>query len=45
MTDAPEIVIVGAGVAGAAMAIVLARQGRSVLLLEKSTRHVTETDG
>jgi len=45
MTDTPEIVIVGAGVAGAAMAIVLARQGRSVLMLEKSARHVDRVRG
>lgn len=32
----PEIVVVGAGTAGASMAIALARQGRKVLLLEKS---------
>jgi 2-polyprenyl-6-methoxyphenol hydroxylase-like FAD-dependent oxidoreductase len=45
MTDTPEVVIVGAGVAGAAMAIVLARQGRAVLLLEKTTRHIDRVRG
>jgi len=45
MTDAPEIVVVGAGVAGAAMAIVLARRGHSVLMLEKSTEHIDKVRG
>lgn len=33
--DTPEVVIVGAGTAGASAAITLARQGRKVLLVEK----------
>ncbi len=45
MADSPDVVIVGAGVAGAAMAIVLARQGRAVLMLEKSTRHIDRVRG
>ncbi len=45
MSHTAEIVIVGAGVAGASMAIVLARQGRSVLLLEKSKQHVDRVRG
>lgn len=45
MSEAPEIVIVGAGVAGAGMAIVLARQGHSVLLLEKSKTHQDRVRG
>jgi 2-polyprenyl-6-methoxyphenol hydroxylase-like FAD-dependent oxidoreductase len=45
MAESPEIVIVGAGVAGAALSIVLARQGRSVLLLEKSARHADRVRG
>lgn len=45
MDDASEIVIVGAGVAGASMAIVLARQGHSVVLLEKSQAHVDRVRG
>jgi squalene monooxygenase len=32
----PEVIVVGAGTAGASLAIALARQGRKVLLLEKS---------
>ena len=43
--ETPDVVIVGAGVAGASMAIVLARQGRSVLLLEKSKKHVDRVRG
>ena len=43
-TDA-EVVIVGAGVAGSAMAIVLARLGFAVLLLEKSSVHVDRIRG
>jgi 2-polyprenyl-6-methoxyphenol hydroxylase-like FAD-dependent oxidoreductase len=41
--DLHEVIIVGAGIAGAALATVLARAGRDVLLLEKSeafTDHV-----
>lgn len=45
MSENPEIVIVGAGVAGASMAIVLARKGLSVLLLEKSTQFVDRIRG
>jgi 2-polyprenyl-6-methoxyphenol hydroxylase-like FAD-dependent oxidoreductase len=45
VTDSPEIVVVGAGVAGAAMAIVLAREGHSVLVLEKSTQHIDKVRG
>ena len=37
MTRAPDVAIVGAGVAGAALAVVLARRGVSVLLLEKQS--------
>jgi len=36
----PDAVIVGAGIAGSALAIALARSGYSVTLLEKSTAHV-----
>ena len=45
MAETPEILIVGAGVAGAAMAIVLARCGHSVLILEKSETHVDRVRG
>lgn len=41
----PEIVVVGAGVAGSALAIVLARAGREVVLLEKSRTHVDRVRG
>jgi menaquinone-9 beta-reductase len=44
MRDA-EIVIVGAGVAGSALAAVLARRGVPVLLLEKTERHVDRVRG
>jgi 2-polyprenyl-6-methoxyphenol hydroxylase-like FAD-dependent oxidoreductase len=40
-----EIVIVGAGVAGAAMAIVLVRRGHSVLMLDKSKVHLDKVRG
>jgi menaquinone-9 beta-reductase len=40
-----EVVIVGAGIAGGALATVLARQGRRVLLLEKTTVHVDRVRG
>lgn len=33
--DSPEVIIVGAGTAGASAAVTLARQGRKVLLVEK----------
>ena len=45
MGEKPEIIIVGAGVAGAAMAIALARVGLSSLLLEKSTQFVDRIRG
>ena len=45
MDESRDVVIVGAGVAGATMAIVLARQGLSVLLLEKSKTHVDRVRG
>jgi flavin-dependent dehydrogenase len=38
MSENAEIVIIGAGVAGAAMAITLARRGLSVLVLETNMR-------
>jgi flavin-dependent dehydrogenase len=37
MTEHHEVVIVGAGIGGAALATVLARAGRDVLLLERQT--------
>jgi 2-polyprenyl-6-methoxyphenol hydroxylase-like FAD-dependent oxidoreductase len=42
---APEVVIVGGGIAGPALAIVLARAGRSVLLLEQSEAYVDRVRG
>jgi 2-polyprenyl-6-methoxyphenol hydroxylase-like FAD-dependent oxidoreductase len=41
----PDAVIVGAGIAGSALAIALARSGFSVILLEKSTVHVDRVRG
>jgi menaquinone-9 beta-reductase len=41
----PDAVIVGAGIAGSALAVSLARSGYSVTLLEKSTVHVDRVRG
>src|SRR5215467_8465769 len=41
----PDAVIVGAGIAGSALAIALARSGFSVTLLEKSAVHVDRVRG
>jgi flavin-dependent dehydrogenase len=41
----PDAVIVGAGIAGSAIAIALARSGYSITLLEKSTIHVDRVRG
>jgi menaquinone-9 beta-reductase len=43
--DRPDVVIVGAGIAGSALAIALARSGHGVVLLEKSTVHVDRVRG
>jgi menaquinone-9 beta-reductase len=43
--NTPDAVIVGAGIAGSALAISLARSGYSVALLEKSTAHVDRVRG
>ncbi len=45
MSKDAEVVIAGAGVAGSSMAIVLARLGIAVLLLEKSSVHVDRIRG
>src|SRR5689334_22815587 len=41
----PDAVIVGAGIAGSALAIALARTGINVIMLEKSTVHVDRVRG
>jgi 2-polyprenyl-6-methoxyphenol hydroxylase-like FAD-dependent oxidoreductase len=38
-----EAVVVGGGLAGAAFAITLARQGRPVVVLEKTTAPITRS--
>jgi 2-polyprenyl-6-methoxyphenol hydroxylase-like FAD-dependent oxidoreductase len=43
--DNPEVVIVGAGIGGSALATVLARGGISTLALEKSTVHLDHVRG
>ena len=46
LPDRPyDVVIVGAGIAGGALATVLARQGRKVLLLEKTVEHMDRVRG
>ena len=45
ISENAEIIIIGAGVAGASMAITLARRGVSVLVLEKSLVHVDRIRG
>ena len=41
----PEVVIVGAGIGGSALATVLARAGIAVMILEKSLVHVDHVRG
>lgn len=41
----PDIVIVGGGIGGSALATVMARKGFDVLLLEKTTEHVDRVRG
>jgi menaquinone-9 beta-reductase len=41
----PDVVIVGAGIAGSALAVSLAGSGHGVMLLEKSTVHVDRVRG
>ena len=45
MPDNPEVVVVGGGIGGSALATVLARAGISVLILEKSPVHVDHVRG
>lgn len=45
MDNSPEIVVVGAGVGGGAMACVLARAGLDVAVLERSEHHVDRVRG
>jgi 2-polyprenyl-6-methoxyphenol hydroxylase-like FAD-dependent oxidoreductase len=45
MTAAPEIVIVGGGIGGGALATVLAREGQSVAVLERDIRAVDRVRG
>lgn len=40
-----DVVIVGAGISGGALATALARQGRRVLMLEKTTEHLDRVRG
>jgi len=44
-TDEAEVVVVGGGVAGSALAIALARAGHAVTILEKSVEHVDRVRG
>lgn len=45
MNDAPEIAVVGGGIGGGALATVLARDGRSVAVLERDPRAVDRVRG
>jgi menaquinone-9 beta-reductase len=45
MAQSPEIVIVGAGVGGGAIACALARAGLDVAILERSERHIDRVRG
>jgi hypothetical protein len=45
MLDAPEIAVVGGGIAGSALAAVLARNGLSVVVLERDPRPVDRVRG
>jgi choline dehydrogenase-like flavoprotein len=43
--EAPEIVIVGGGIAGSALATVLARAGLSIVVLERELAHIDQVRG
>lgn len=44
-SGSPDVVVVGGGIAGSAISVVLAREGLSVLLLEKTLLHKDVTRG
>src|SRR5512135_2649627 len=44
-TENPEIVFIGGGIGGSALATALARQGISAVILEKSTVHIDHVRG
>lgn len=45
LTSHPEVVVIGAGVAGGAVALSLARSGYDVVVLEKSRQHEDRVRG
>ena len=45
MSDEPDVVIVGAGIAGGGLATLLARGGMNVLLLERTEQHADRVRG
>ncbi|HYL57522.1 MAG TPA: NAD(P)/FAD-dependent oxidoreductase [Candidatus Acidoferrales bacterium] len=45
ITDSPEVVFVGGGIGGSALAATLAREGVSCAILEKSTVHIDHVRG
>jgi squalene monooxygenase len=45
MSKSVDVVVVGAGIAGGALAAALVRGGKSVLVLERSTEYVDHVRG